>query len=573
MVSQRTCLVVALLALCAGCAKIWGFEELSSDHGGAAAAAGAAAAEAGKGNGSGGDHGSSGTSSTETRGGSNGEGGATGGTVGTGGTGATGGAAGTGNIHVKWTLSGGAQDCVGADVKIVRIGDGTVYVPCEKPNGDQSTLLADVPAGDYTVKLSGGASGGSKTVMVEAGKTVEVTVDLVPAPKVTLEWGFKGTTKCADIGATDIEVLVDGRRWHFPCVDPDTQAQQGTVGPIGNNSGYSVTALGEDGTVVAKAAGSITGSSEDVPFPVLLDAVDATTHGDLELTWSFQCVSRGTEVVNLKVGDEPAVALPCIGFGSARKQASFPSLPAGATTVWVSTGIPLTFTQRTNENVTIVAGQTTTFELRTASQAVASGYQATVPYLIPTFSGKSCKEAGVSQVELTGTTTNKTMPCDDDKPISVGYSYDTGGFHPIGLSAIGTGVTQYQASGTYRAASYADTVYTHVDLVEDGTTDAGEGDVELEFTFTSFPGFDCAEAGLDTVEVFLADQDDEIVPGSDVSARCSELPMVLTGIPGPATYSLSARGLTKDGQVAYWTALYDLTVTANATSRYAVTLK
>jgi hypothetical protein len=180
------------------------------------------------------------------------------------------------------------------------------------------------------------------------------------------------------------------------------------------------------------------------------------------------------------------------------------------------------------------------------------------------FGGKTCAQAGVTEVTVEVAGTSQPTPCNADGVLDGAANlFETqGGGYPWSITATGTGGVQYQSSGTLHGLGQTATIHTDLQ-----TAGSGDGALQADFTFGS-PALHCADAGLDHVHVFVTDGNDTVVPGSDRTVPCAGLPMTFPGLVA-GTYYVNVEGISA-GTSIYWEQVYDVTVGAGSTARYTV---
>ncbi|MBW2733281.1 MAG: hypothetical protein JRH20_12885 [Deltaproteobacteria bacterium] len=482
---------------------------------------------------------------------------------------------GSGAITFTWTLAGGSEDCANAHVSTVEVyvAGKKSFFPCHGATGQGGTLEG-IPAGEYDFRLEGTGPNTTSAiargkVTVVAGEVVSVDVDLqheaYRGGSVLFQWTFAGGKSCAEAGVDEVQIAFADRTASFPCAGP--QGQQTEMTEL-ESGAHHFTITGTSATVLrAKAIGEVlVVEDETQSFPVDLQLINPDSTATATITWRFDdssatetsgCAIHGSERVYVEVGDEVPMLLPCLDFLTpGARQATLTHLLAGEVTIRVSAGA-----SQAEQQATLLAGEETSldFYLRNYSSPTHGSER-----ILWTFGGKPCAEAGVSQLRLKVggliTPIDKTVLCGDGT-----YSAPLGSFgtYPYELSATGPGGVQYAASGNLIANGVL-----HVDLLPVSEPATNQGDLQVDFTFSHA---DCTAAGLDEVQLFLVDEHDNVVPESQITATCAELPITIKSLAAPATYLINAQA-RRGASTPYTVGLYTVAVSADGQASYVVNM-
>jgi hypothetical protein len=494
--------------------------------------------------------------------------------------------AGSGNVHFTWRFGGGSETCAGAGVHVVQVmlaGAQTTF-PCASAAG-QSGTVAGVPAGDQAFSLTGLGIGtilakADGVASVSAGQTTDLVVDLLAAnPRgggdVTFQWSFEGGKACSDVGAAKVTVSIDGQVATFDCDCP--QGQQGTVLHVGAGQPAFTVVAGASAFASPVAQGSgqvLVTAGQNVLYPVVLRLVDAGNSGRLVLRWYFGlagCAAARVDRLSVQIGGGAPFDVPCLDFASPGKpQLIVPNLPPGPTQVVVSSAASHITSGWSSgiDTVNVTAGQDTSAQIGLSGESTTTSVNAVA--FAWTFAGKTCAEAGVGQVNVSGPNIGSMQAlCTADGTFRLPTNYHTG-TSSFTLSATATGGIVYGAAGSFATEDHCFGTVVLADMQPSAAT-TGMGSLALDFAFSQAQ-VDCAGAGLDRVHLFLTDGKDALVAGSDVTASCAELPITLPSVASAGTYNLNVQGLLSDGTPLYEAELVNLTVTPPATSRYRVVI-
>jgi hypothetical protein len=437
---------------------------------------------------------------------------------------------GTGSVLFRWTFQNGTESCAEAGVRNVSLDFAGQYLvlPCRTAAG-QSARVTGLMQGSqyYTVSVFGGATGSFAQVMGQVGvldgkeTIVDVPVVLTKDGGVDFQWTFDHGKTCVQVGASHVQVQIDGRNHTFPCKAKD--GEHGTItGIYAAQKNFTLLGL-KNGKIIAKTGGQVAVTKDmTAPFPVDIPLVNATNTGSLALDFYIyknnvgSCHELQSPYIGVAFGNYESISFPCLdpdrhGY----RGAILDLLPPGDIIVQAYDGSARTFT--------VVAGQQTKAQIYAGD---GMNVQMGSVLFMPKFMGKTCAQAGVTQVHvhMTGFTsdTDQQVACGDQGIVPMMDVY--GSDLDYTLTATGKGGAMYTGQGHFSSNYGAHPI--HVDL-QNTWSDTGNGTVTADFRFGP-RGDTCKTLGLDHVHVFASDFDDKLVPGSEKTVACKDLPLTLT---------------------------------------------